>query len=274
MAFDIGGSRATRVDLALAIADGFNGRYGDCWPAIVARGVVANGRYPERTDVFISADVRARLGVDVSLFFGAEAADRDAVLEQLYRYAAQAFGDRVALRKRRGGNCISVEIAEPDDSSATQELVSRAAEDLSFLLNIAAETVFRSLEDRSFPNPIDTGELNEIAEAPEGRALTVSHLRHERSRALARVRKDRTLRTAGRLACEACGFDYAERYGERGHGFIECHHTRPVSELGNGAVTRLEDLALVCASCHRMIHARRPWLGMDELRAMVGSKRG
>jgi hypothetical protein len=34
------------------------------------------------------------------------------------------------------------------------------------------------------------------------------------------------------LACEACGFDFRERYGERGEGFIECHprQTRSHSE--------------------------------------------
>ena len=77
------------------------------------------------------------------------------------------------------------------------------------------------------------------------------------------------MRTAGRLACEACDFNYTERYGERGHGFIGCHHTRPVAELGDGGRMRLEDLALVCASCHRMIHARRGWLGVDQLRALI-----
>ena len=32
--------------------------------------------------------------------------------------------------------------------------------------------------------------------------------------------------------------------------------------------TRLDDLALVCANCHRMIHARRPWLSLKALRAI------
>ena len=40
---------------------------------------------------------------------------------------------------------------------------------------------------------------------------------------------------------------------------------RPVSE-SEGVKTRLSDLALVCANCHRMIHARRPWLSIEGLR--------
>ncbi len=50
---------------------------------------------------------------------------------------------------------------------------------------------------------------------------------------------------------------------------MEAHHTRPVHEINPGQVTRLADLALVCANCHRMIHARRPWLTMPELRALL-----
>jgi hypothetical protein len=36
-----------------------------------------------------------------------------------------------------------------------------------------------------------------------------------------------------------------------------------------GQKTRLADLALLCANCHRMIHARRPWLTLDELRGLL-----
>ena len=67
------------------------------------------------------------------------------------------------------------------------------------------------------------------------------------------------------LLCEACGFDFEQVYGEHGKGFIECHHTKPVSELKAGEKTKLSDLALVCSNCHRMIHRRRPWLSVSEL---------
>ena len=105
-------------------------------------------------------------------------------------------------------------------------------------------------------------------EADEGRLLTVLHRHRERSRKLVEQKKAQVLRAQQRLACEVCGFDFAAVYGERGVGFIECHHTRPVSE-GQAAKTRLKDLALVCANCHRMIHAQRPWLTLDELRGLL-----
>lgn len=106
-------------------------------------------------------------------------------------------------------------------------------------------------------------------EAPEVRLLTRLHRYRERNRELVRERKAAALRREGCLRCEACGFDFEARYGERGRGFIECHHTRPVHTLREGDRTRLEDLALVCANCHRMIHASRPWLSIEELRNLL-----
>lgn len=108
-----------------------------------------------------------------------------------------------------------------------------------------------------------------IEEAAEGRILTRLHRSRERNRKLVATKKARAAREAGRIICEGCAFDFAEAYGERGQGFMEAHHTRPVYEINPGQVTRLADLALVCANCHRMIHARRPWLTMPELRVLL-----
>jgi predicted HNH restriction endonuclease len=58
-------------------------------------------------------------------------------------------------------------------------------------------------------------------------------------------------------------------YGARGKDFIECHHTKPVSELAVGEKTRLTDLVLLCSNCHRIVHRKKPWLGIDELREIV-----
>jgi 5-methylcytosine-specific restriction protein A len=111
---------------------------------------------------------------------------------------------------------------------------------------------------------------DEITEAPEGRVFTRLHRYRERNRALVEQRKQTARRASGKLACEACGFDFAAAYGVRGDGYIEAHHTRPVSTLGEDARTRLDDLALVCANCHRMIHARQPWLSLSDLKALIG----
>lgn len=37
--------------------------------------------------------------------------------------------------------------------------------------------------------------------------------------------------------------------------------------------TKLSDLALICANCHRMIHRRAPWPTPKELRAQIETRR-
>jgi 5-methylcytosine-specific restriction protein A len=104
---------------------------------------------------------------------------------------------------------------------------------------------------------------------PEGRVLYRLHRARERNRGLVKQVKDRTLRLHGRLACVACTFDFAVKYGQHGEGYIECHHTSPLSELAEERETRPEDVVLVCSNCHRMLHRRRPWLTMDRLAELL-----
>ena len=105
--------------------------------------------------------------------------------------------------------------------------------------------------------------------ALEGAVLTRLHRFRERDRGIVERRKAKVLKEAGTLACEACGFDFRKVYGPRGDGFIECHHTQPVSALKSGEKTKIADLALLCANCHRMIHVTRPWLTVEELKSVL-----
>ncbi len=102
-------------------------------------------------------------------------------------------------------------------------------------------------------------------EFPEGRILTRLHKMRERNRALVNTKKRRVLAETGRLECEACGFDFHKFYGEAGKGFIECHHNKPLSEAASNHRTSINELSLLCANCHRIIHRSRPWLSAQDL---------
>jgi 5-methylcytosine-specific restriction endonuclease McrA len=106
----------------------------------------------------------------------------------------------------------------------------------------------------------------------EGKEAYQKHRTRERSAKLARLAKARAMKEEGRLLCKACGFDFAKRYGTVGHGYIECHHTLPVSELKPNQRTKLKDVALLCSNCHRMVHRRRPWLAMKKLSLLLAHK--
>ncbi|RPE66459.1 hypothetical protein EDD53_2162 [Pacificibacter maritimus] len=91
----------------------------------------------------------------------------------------------------------------------------------------------------------------------EGKPVLVSHLRRERSRGLARAKKEAFIRENGKLFCERCKLDPVAHYSDPvAEACIEVHHS--VTEVANmleGHMTQLEDLECLCANCHRLVHA-------------------
>ena len=99
-------------------------------------------------------------------------------------------------------------------------------------------------------------------ETEEGRATLRAHLERERSVKLVRIFKS----SIPDFACVVCGFNFEKAYGNLGRKFIEAHHTKPVSEMVPGEVTRLEDLVPLCSNCHRMVHRMSPAMSVDHLK--------
>jgi len=70
--------------------------------------------------------------------------------------------------------------------------------------------------------------------------------------------------------CTVCDFDFSERYGEHGAGFIHVHHTKKLSEVGEGyIVDPKKDLVPLCPNCHAMIHRTQDMLTIEELGKML-----
>lgn len=109
--------------------------------------------------------------------------------------------------------------------------------------------------------------------ALEGTPLEKRHMSRERNNALAGLAKDAFLAKHGRYFCEACTFDFQQKYGELGRDFIEVHHRHP---LQHGARrTAIVDLALVCSNCHRMLHRRlRQGLRVEDIKILLKCARG
>lgn len=106
-------------------------------------------------------------------------------------------------------------------------------------------------------------------EFAEGRVLYRLHRSRERNPQLVDDAKKAALSRHGKLQCAVCGFDFALVYGDLGHGYIEAHHIVALSEIGAEQTTKVSDLALVCANCHRMLHRRRPWLAVSDLKMLL-----
>lgn len=72
------------------------------------------------------------------------------------------------------------------------------------------------------------------------------------------------------VRCCVCGFDFEERYGEIGRGFIHVHHVRPLSTIGRRyKLNAKRDLRPVCPNCHEMLHRRSPAFEIDELKELL-----
>ena len=125
----------------------------------------------------------------------------------------------------------------PDFSrSASSSLVERAA---IFLERVALGVA----------NHLQLDAARRLTTAFEGHSRYREHLVRERSVRLANEAKIRDGYT-----CRICGINFEQLYGSLGRGFAEAHHVVPLGKLVKGRRNSAEDLATVCANCHRMLH--------------------
>ncbi|MES5823541.1 HNH endonuclease [Streptomyces sp. RG80] len=119
------------------------------------------------------------------------------------------------------------------------------------------------------PQPDETDESG--ATAIEGRLLTRWALARERDPKLRKRKIEQVRRLKQVLRCEVCDFDFARTYGDLGEGYIEVHHVTPLF-ISGVRETRLDDLACLCANCHRMCHKSSPgesWRTPGALREQI-----
>jgi len=180
-----------------------------------------------------------------------------------------SFEDKPDQERYRNANGVSLKLSNflaIDDSQGQkgmqsfsrldQEIFNEFKGRKEILTNIAnnIKAALNNPEIKLALNETDGSEVEEEYEAPEGRLLYKLHKYKERNRTLVKKKKMNHFNKFGNLACELCGFDYERIYGSVGRGFAECHHRSPLHLLQVETVTKLEDLMIICANCHRMVH--------------------
>lgn len=104
--------------------------------------------------------------------------------------------------------------------------------------------------------------------ALEGTPYQTLVTRYERKK----VNREACIQLKG-TRCVVCGFDFGAAYGALGTGYVEVHHTTPVSEMGpDYRVDVAADLEPLCSNCHAMAHRRSPPVSIDELTQMVADR--
>ena len=107
-------------------------------------------------------------------------------------------------------------------------------------------------------------------EAVEGLAQEVVVLSRARSGAL---RKAALARAKG--TCEACEVRFGSVLGGRGVRVLQVHHRQQLAMNDVPRVTKVKDLAVVCANCHALLHMQpKRALTVEKLRSLLAADSG
>jgi len=119
----------------------------------------------------------------------------------------------------------------------------------------------------------DFGEGDEKAAgdllSQEGKKLLRTHFIKERDPSLGAAKRRLFVEEYGYLFCEVCGIKQTDFPIDLGQSCFEVHHLSPIGIRIEPQVTRLTDLAVVCANCHRMIHANQTILSLQEIKEKI-----
>lgn len=117
------------------------------------------------------------------------------------------------------------------------------------------------------------GDIGDDHSAVEGAASYRFTVARERNQELRRLKIAQARSNAqGHLICEVCGLEPEDRYNQQGDSLIDVHHIIPLSTSGPTR-THLDDLAVLCPTCHRAIHASPQPITPAQLRDLVSPER-
>ena len=108
--------------------------------------------------------------------------------------------------------------------------------------------------------------VDDEEEFAEGKSATKVHFRRERSPRLRKAVIAKRLKQGG-LTCDLCGSDGSKYDPAMRESMFECHHVIPLSVIGE-TKTKVKDMALLCANCHRFLHraiaSKKQWISIYE----------
>ncbi|MHB9753562.1 HNH endonuclease [Streptomyces sp. BYX5S] len=160
----------------------------------------------------------------------------------------------------------------------TQKAVSDFLERPGEMMDLAdaIRAGMNSGELHGLPPLDETTAEGEDAVGREGELIPRLVRKRERDPKLRRLKLEQVRRRGQVIRCEVCLFDFHTTYGGLGNGYIEVHHRLPLHISGR-TETQLDDLALLCANCHRMCHKSfddKSWRTPDELKAEIAKSGG
>lgn len=120
------------------------------------------------------------------------------------------------------------------------------------------------------PKPVLVSD-EEVANIGEETLIYEARVRKAHEHWERRSNAAQVVKSTRRLVCEGCDLDADARFGSLASRVIEVHHLTPMAHVGpDGRYARADrDFALLCATCHRLIHGLKRPDDISALRAMV-----
>lgn len=226
--------RAPRYQLDIAIGD-----RAFIWRAGSESGVVASG-------VVVEAPV------DASKVLHPEALGDDLWFAEKPENDKPKVGitlDSVRLSTAEG---MLLRAVVKDDPLLQQSTIIRMANATVFHLDDAERKRIEELWAIAYEGESEESEPS----ATEGKVQLRAHRRRERSRFLVKKKLEEFRFLHGSLHCEVCALTEVGQYpAALAASIFEVHHTSPLSSAATPRRTTLADLAVLCANCHRAVHA-------------------
>ncbi|GEM_PF-1977139 len=122
------------------------------------------------------------------------------------------------------------------------------------------------------PAAYRTGKSVVEEELPEDISAMEGLLREQTSYTRTRDRRlrDQALKRSKGL-CEVCEADFSKLLNGRGVRALQVHHRNQLALSDLPVITKLSDLAVVCANCHALIHMNRDKaIPVEELKQLLG----
>lgn len=113
--------------------------------------------------------------------------------------------------------------------------------------------------------------LSDDEEFPEGAVLTAAHKKIERNQKLRMTLIRERMKNAP-LKCDACSTSKVTTDPHLNEAIFEAHHLTPLASIG-ATTTKLSEMALLCATCHRLIHRlskkQGSWASITDLKTII-----
>ncbi len=192
--------------------------------------------------------------------------------------------DRIDNQKFRNPNGVALKLSnfkaiDPDFEGKGMDRYSKLDKEVFFEfkgneaeLKLIATQIKKTVANEEITEKlyrIQDEEDDEILPVKEGKVIYKLHKLRERDSKINKKKKESYYRKNQKLDCEVCGFDFYKVYGDLGKGFIEVHHRIPLSKINGETKTNLNDLALVCSNCHKMLHKKIDIMSIDELKKII-----